>query len=70
MSGDDMRRSLPGRWWSFRSRQLGGEIRGIGVLRAGSVTEAEEWIRTDPMLKVGRLRFEVHAWMIAKGVLP
>ena len=50
--------------------QLGGEIRGIGVLKASSLAEAEEWIGTDPMVKVGRLVFEVHAWMVAKEVLP
>jgi uncharacterized protein YciI len=50
--------------------QLGGEIRGIGVLKAASLAEAQEWISTDPMVKVGRLAFEVHAWMLPKGVLP
>jgi uncharacterized protein YciI len=50
--------------------QLGGEMRGIGVLKASSLAEAEEWIGTDPMVKVGRLVFEVHAWMVAKEVLP
>jgi uncharacterized protein len=50
--------------------QLGGEIRGIGVLKASSLAEAREWISTDPMVKVGRLVFEVHAWMISKGILP
>jgi len=52
------------------SFQLGGEIRGIGVLKATSLTEAEEWIGTDPMVEVGRLVFEVHAWMVPKGILP
>lgn len=50
--------------------QLSGEIRGIGVLKAGSLAEAQEWIGTDPMVRVGRLVFELHAWMVAKGVLP
>lgn len=50
--------------------QLGGEIRGIGVLKAGSLAEAREWISTDPMVKVGRLVCEVHAWMVSKGILP
>jgi uncharacterized protein YciI len=50
--------------------QLGGEIRGIGVLKATSLAEAQEWISTDPMVKVGRLVFEVHARMVPKGVLP
>ena len=50
--------------------QLGGDIRGIGVLKASSLAEAQEWISTDPMVKVGRLVFEIHAWMVAKGILP
>ena len=50
--------------------QLGGEVRGIGVLKAASLAEAQQWISTDPMVKVGRLVFEVHAWMVAKGILP
>jgi uncharacterized protein YciI len=52
------------------SFQLSGEIRGIGVLKAGSMAEAREWIGTDPMVKVGRLVFELHAWMVARGILP
>lgn len=52
------------------SFQLSGEIRGIGVLKAKSLEEAREWISTDPMVKVGRLVFELHTWMIAKGILP
>lgn len=47
-----------------------GEIRGIGVLKADSMREAQELISTDPMVKVGRLVFELHAWMIARDVLP
>ena len=52
------------------SFQLSGQIRGIGVLKARSMAEAQEWISTDPMVKVGRLVFELHAWMVAKGILP
>jgi uncharacterized protein len=48
----------------------GGEIRGIGVLRADSLAEAKELVSTDPMVRVGRLVFEVHPWMVAKGILP
>lgn len=47
-----------------------GEIRGIGALKAESMQEAEQLIDTDPMVKVGRLVFELHAWMIGKGILP
>ena len=52
------------------SFQLSGDIRGIGVLKARSLEEAKEWISTDPMVKVGRLIFELHAWMVKKGILP
>ena len=50
--------------------QLSGEIRGIGVLKATSMDEARSWIGTDPMVRVGRLVFELHAWMVPQGVLP
>lgn len=51
------------------SMATSGEIRGIGVLRAASLAEAQEWISTDPMVKVGRLIFELHAWMVGKNIL-
>ncbi len=47
-----------------------GEIRGIGVLKAKSLAEAQELISTDPMVKVGRLIFELHTWMVKKDILP
>ncbi len=47
-----------------------GEIRGIGVLKTDSLAEAQELISTDPMVKVGRLVFELHAWMVDKNILP
>lgn len=47
-----------------------GEIRGIGALKANSLEEAQELISTDPMVKVGRLIFELHTWMIEKNILP
>lgn len=50
--------------------QLSGDIRGIGVLKAGSMEEARAWIATDPMVKIGRLVFELHAWMVHKDILP
>ena len=46
-----------------------GEVRGMGVLRASSFGEAHELISTDPMVKVNRLVFELHAWMIDKNIL-
>jgi uncharacterized protein len=47
-----------------------GEIRGIGVLKTDTLQEAQDLIATDPMVKVGRLVFELHAWMVAKDILP
>jgi uncharacterized protein YciI len=47
-----------------------GETRGIGVLKAESLAEAQELISTDPMVKVGRLTFELHTWMVQKDILP
>jgi uncharacterized protein YciI len=47
-----------------------GKIRGIGALKADSLEEAQELISSDPMVKVGRLVFELHAWMIEKNILP
>jgi len=52
------------------SFQLSGEIRGIGVTTAKSLVEAQEWLSTDPMVKVGHLVFELHTWMVPKGILP
>lgn len=47
-----------------------GELRGIGVLKANSMTEAHTLIGTDPMVMAGRLIFELHAWMVDKNILP
>ncbi|HSK66978.1 MAG TPA: YciI family protein, partial [Anaerolineales bacterium] len=47
-----------------------GEIRGIGVLKTDSLAEAQELIGSDPMVKVGRLVFDLHAWMVRKDILP
>ena len=49
---------------------ISGDIRGIGVLKASSWAEAEEFISTDPMVRVRRLIFELHAWMVDKNILP
>jgi uncharacterized protein len=48
---------------------MSGEVRGMGVLRASSYVEAQELISSDPMVKVNRLIFELHAWMIDKEIL-
>src|SRR5215208_852683 len=47
-----------------------GDVRGMGVLRADALDQAYELISTDPMVKVGRLIFELHPWMVDRNVLP
>ena len=47
-----------------------GETRGIGVLKTNSLAEAQDLISTDPMVKFGRLVFELHTWMVHKDILP
>jgi hypothetical protein len=42
----------------------------MGVLKTDTLAEAQELIATDPMVKVGRLVYELHPWMIDKGILP
>ena len=49
---------------------ISGDLRGMGVLKAGSFGEARELISTDPLVKVNRLIFELHPWMIAKNIFP
>jgi uncharacterized protein YciI len=49
---------------------VSGEILGVGALKTSSLTEAQELISTDPMVKAGRLIFEIHAWMVDKNILP
>lgn len=47
-----------------------GELRGIFVFRVGSLKEAEELSATDPMIKIERLRLELHEWRVPQGVIP
>ena len=48
----------------------GQSIRGICVYKAGSVEEARKLAEDDPMVKSGRLKVEVHPWLVQKGILP
>lgn len=50
--------------------QLGGDIRGMGVLKVDSLAQAQALLASDPMVQAGHLAFELHAWMVPKGVLP
>ena len=47
-----------------------GELRGIFVFRVGSLKEAQDLAATDPMIKIDRLRIELHPWKVPEGVLP
>jgi uncharacterized protein YciI len=47
-----------------------GDLRGIFVFRVGSMKEAEELTATDPMIKIDRLRLELHPWRVPAGVIP
>jgi uncharacterized protein YciI len=43
-----------------------GHLRGLGVYRAASLSEAQAYGATDPMAKVQRLSYEFHPWMVMK----
>jgi len=45
-----------------------GELR-IGVWNTETIAEAHDLLDTNPMVKAGRLIFEVNAWMVGKGIL-
>jgi uncharacterized protein YciI len=47
-----------------------GDLRGIFVFRVASLKEAQELCATDPMVKIDRLRVELHPWNVPEGVLP
>ena len=46
------------------------DLRGIFVFRVDSLKEAADLAATDPMVKIDRLRVELHPWQIPDGVLP
>ena len=43
------------------------ELRGIFILNVESIEEAEKLVSEDPAVKAGRLTYEIHPWMSAKG---
>ena len=47
-----------------------GDLRGIFVFRVGSLKEAQDLAATDPMIKIDRLRLELHPWSVPAGVIP
>lgn len=46
------------------------DARGIFILRVGSLKEAQDLCASDPMVKIDRLRVEVHPWSAPQGILP
>jgi uncharacterized protein YciI len=46
-----------------------GRIRGLLVYKAASLEEARAWAEADPAVKAGRLKVEMHPWMVQKGIL-
>jgi uncharacterized protein YciI len=47
-----------------------GELRGIFVFRVNSMKEAEDLTATDPMIKIDRLRLDLHPWQVPEGIIP
>lgn len=48
----------------------GGDLRGIFVFTAASIEEAKKLSDADPAVQAGRLKVELHPWMVTKGVIP
>ena len=40
---------------------------GLFVLKVASTDEARALVETDPAVKAGRLKYEIHPWMTQKG---
>ena len=47
-----------------------GDYRGIFVFRVSSLKEAQDLAATDPMIKIDRLRLDLHPWHVPVGVIP
>jgi len=45
-----------------------GELRGIFVFQVESLERARELVETDPAVKSGRLKVELHPWYAVKGI--
>ena len=46
----------------------GAELRGLFVFQVASLEEAKAMCDTNPAVKAGRLRVELHPWYSAKGI--
>ncbi len=47
-----------------------GEYAGVFVFKVASLDEAKALAESDPAVKAGRLKVDVHPWLIAEGSLP
>lgn len=47
-----------------------GEYAGVFVFKAGSLDEAKALADSDPAVKAGRLKTDVHPWLVGEGSLP
>lgn len=45
-----------------------GDLRGVFVFQVDSLERAKELVATDPAVKAGRLRVELHPWYAVKGI--
>jgi len=45
-----------------------GDLRGLYVFTVGSMEEARAFAETDPAIRAGRLRLELHPWYAAKNI--
>jgi len=43
------------------------DLRGIFIFDSESEEEVKDLVETDPAIIAGRLRYEIHPWMTAKG---
>jgi hypothetical protein len=42
----------------------------VFVFRVDSLKEAQDLAATDPMIKIDRLKIELHPWQVPAGVIP
>jgi uncharacterized protein YciI len=47
-----------------------GNLRGILVYRTETLQEAKSLAEADPAVAAGRLKVELHPWLVQKGILP
>lgn len=48
----------------------GGDLRGVFVFATQSADEAREWGESDPLVKAGLGKIELHPWLVAREVWP